>query len=221
MIPLGVLASRRPASGGGPIEATYLTSVGSSTSLNAYTFTSVPLGAASAHRTIVVAIASRGHTSISSVTIAGSTATVAADVNGFTGGAGNNRAAVCYATVPTGTDGDVTVTYAGGTGARNCFLWFWHIAGPVYVRDYAATMDNPAVLDSDVAAGDFVVAVVRGNSFGDNVHTWTGVTRESAASNVYETAAHSVDSTELPRTIRLASSNTLSHSAAVAVFRGA
>jgi hypothetical protein len=101
----------RPQGDPGGLE--YLDSDTSTTDLTTYTFSGMDFGDANADRKIIVCI--QGHAnsarSISSVTIGGVTATEL--VSQADASVGGHRAAIYGAAVPTGTSGNVVVTFSG------------------------------------------------------------------------------------------------------------
>jgi hypothetical protein len=79
-----------------------------------YTFSSRALGAAASNRSIIVAVTTRNSSnisrSISSASIAGVSAAIIAD-----GGGAEDNVAIIAANVPSGTTGDIVITFDGGT----------------------------------------------------------------------------------------------------------
>lgn len=94
----------------------FIESKTSASALTTYTITGVDFGAADSNRRIVIAFASRsgnsGH-SVSSATIGGVSATIAAQHTANVGG-GHSLVAVLSAEVPTGASGTVAVTLSNG-----------------------------------------------------------------------------------------------------------
>ena len=108
-----------------------------------YTFSSVSFGAEASNRSIVVGIgagrASSGARNVNSVTIGGVTATKAIEKDS-PAATGSNVAAIAFAKVPTGTSGDIVVTF-NGTMAR-CGIGVW------------SATDLGGVIDTDGDADD-------------------------------------------------------------------
>lgn len=106
------------ATGGGssgPVDCTYTDSAVSSSNLTTYTFSGRSLGSAADDRYILVCAFALGLSArtLSSVTIGGINATTiltASDDDGFT----YVSTAMVIAKVPTGTTGDIVVTWSGG-----------------------------------------------------------------------------------------------------------
>ena len=118
---------------------TYATAV-KTNDATSYTFSSVSFGSAASNRSIVVGIgagrASSGARSVNSVTIGGVTATIAAEKNSPAG----NVAAIAFAKVPTGTSGDIVVTF-NSTMAR-CGIGVWSATDLGGVIDTDGDADN-------------------------------------------------------------------------------
>lgn len=132
MFPAGVAALRQ----GAAAAISQTAAAGIATDTDVYTFSTQSFGAAADDRIIAVAIGA-GYTTvrtIDSVTIGGVTATVV-DCAGT-----NHRTAVAYASVPTGTTGDVVVDFSG-TCVR-CAAITYRIVGA-----------NATIHDSDAPAG--------------------------------------------------------------------
>lgn len=93
------------------------------TDLTTYTFAGMSFGTAATDRIVAVAAHVDGDGGdLVSATLGGVGATVV-----ITQGVGNENAAIAYAAVPTGTTGDVVVTWTG-TAAR-CHVGVWKITG--------------------------------------------------------------------------------------------
>lgn len=121
MIPLGVVNSAHANAALNP--AKFLQSAIDTTDASTYTFSSQNLGVAGAARTIIAAINARvgvgGVRTINSVTIGGVSATVdvqRAHVDGTTSG-------IARAVVPSGTTGDVVVTFSDSVYRCGIALW--------------------------------------------------------------------------------------------------
>jgi len=97
-----------------PLSLNYITNVVLNQSGATKTFSSVSLGQARSDRLIVVVVGAirgdaTGNRRIASATIAGVTATIVSNTNPYRA----SVAAIIYAEVPTGTAGDVVVTFEG------------------------------------------------------------------------------------------------------------
>jgi len=93
---------------------TFLQTASDATNLQTYTFSSQNLGAANSKRYIIVAIASRNTrlgTTINSVRIGGVTATISVQSN-HDDSPNSSVAGLAVANVPTGTTGDIVVTFS-------------------------------------------------------------------------------------------------------------
>lgn len=145
-----------------------------------YTFASMSLGATAADRLIIAAIlVRRGSTSavsISGVTIGGVTATKA--IGAQSNVTNNTRMEIWYATVPSGSTGDVVVS-VGGTSAQ-CGIGLWRLSGhtsatPVLTNSTNGT-SGVVTLSSNVSAGQFAVAAVSISPSNLRTATWAGLT---------------------------------------------
>lgn len=161
----GVFGSARVAAVGRSLTGTFLQSASDATDLTTYTFASQNLGTASTDRVIAIAIGGRQSTpqSVSSVTIAGVTATQAVSITA------NNPIAIYYAVVPSGTTGDVVVEFSGGV--LRCAIGLWHITGGV---GSISTDTGVASIDITGANGGFIV--VFSTKTGAGTATWTNAT---------------------------------------------
>lgn len=156
---------------------TYINSYPDTTDTNQYTY-SVSFGTASADRYIIVTASARkagASTTITGVTIGGITATqVHQNTNTSTN---TDVSGIFIAAVPTGTTGDVVVTY-GATMVRSIIGVYaatslasataYDTAGYISTSDPTNTLDIPA--------GGFAVAIALTNSAGTT--TWTGLTED-------------------------------------------
>jgi hypothetical protein len=153
------------------VTVDFLESASDTNDLTEYTFAGVSLGTASADRLIVVGIAARSvsSTTISSVTIGGVTATVATSGSGA-----GSKAAIAYATVPTGATGDIVVTFSGAH--VRCGIGVWRITGASTTP--TDTFTSVTVVRSGtvtIAAGGAALAVCYQNT---SATDWTGATEE-------------------------------------------
>lgn len=106
--------------------------------LTTYTFSSQSLGTAAADRYIVVGAATRqtGGLTLSSVTVGGVSATIVVQQNN-----GDGTTGLAIAAVPSGTTGDIVVTWSGASA--RCAIVFYRLTG----LDSATPTDT----DSDTA----------------------------------------------------------------------
>lgn len=147
----GVLAVDRAATLGpdalrdDSLHLTYRDVAGSATDASSYTFAGMALGPASSTRTVIVAVTRGGVAStgpaLYGVTIGGVTATVAVATQQY-----RSAAAIVYATVPTGTTGDVVVTLSGSV--YNCGIAVYTAPVPVAVNDTGVGTSSISVTEA-------------------------------------------------------------------------
>lgn len=147
-----------------------------------YTFTSVPIGTAAGDRIVVVGIASRENAArtISSVTIAGNTATNAVTANDPVAGAG--IAALYYLAVPSGTTATIVVTFSGGM--RRCYINVWAVYGSSGAPTHTAsdTVFSASALNTTIScnANGAILGMAEAlASSGTASWTWTNLTEQS------------------------------------------
>jgi large repetitive protein len=167
--------------------------------LTTYTFSSVSFGVADPNRKIVVAIsgvrASNAGLTISSLTIGGNAASV---VSGTTlqtlaDGTSSTRTAIYELAVPTGTSGDIVVTFSAA-----CVRCTGAVAR---VIDTAGTggSSGQSIGDFTTALGSITVTIPTGgvgvyysyNSANASFNAWTNLTTEDFDTTVASTRAHS------------------------------
>lgn len=165
---------------GGPVVE-FLQVAASNTDASSYTFSAQNLGEAAADRLMVAAIATRAAAArtIDAVTIGGVSATIIQV--GRSSGTVFNRVALAYASVPTGTTGDLVVTF--NTSTLRCRTGLWRVVGldshtPVDTDSSAATPPTATLTTSDagIAFGAAAVAVTANTG---SVTTWTNLTDKS------------------------------------------
>lgn len=112
-----------------PVSISYLQTPTSTTDASSYTFSAQSIGTAASDRYIAVAVAGRiaaASLTISSVTIGGVSATIVKQQSS-TGAASGATATTCVgiaiAAVPTGTTGDVVVTFSATSLRCICSMW--------------------------------------------------------------------------------------------------
>lgn len=158
-----------------PATYAYVTRVNDNTrGQTSYTFTSASLGAAASNRVIVVTIYGRASTSsgrsVSAVTIGGVSATQA-----VTETANNNfMTAIWYAAVPSGTTGNIVVTWSGGN-MENTVVDIHRttgISGAPVDTDTSAV--NPMSETINVSAGGLCIGIYAEET--SATYTWTGIT---------------------------------------------
>ncbi len=112
LIPQYRVARRSAAA---PPAFSFLQATADTTDTTTYTFASQNLGAAASDRRIIVCVHTRwgaGTPTLTSVTVGGVTATISVNNSILTGGTQGNRAAIAIAEVPTGTAGNIVVTFS-------------------------------------------------------------------------------------------------------------
>jgi len=147
----------------------FLQTADSTTDLSVYTFSSQALGTADSARYIIVSVVGRGSAAlqtISSVTVQGITATaIQTQANG------TSRASLYVVAVPTGTTGDVVVTWSG-TMARMA-IGMWRALNITTTAEATGTSTaNPQTSTLSVSAGSIQVAI--GYSVATSTCTWSG-----------------------------------------------
>ena len=196
----GIFASARVA-GSASLTGTFLQEAADSTDLTTYTYAAQNLGAASSGRVIVVGVSGRQSTArtITGVTIGGVTAT-----EWGTRGSSQNPLGIWAATVPSGTTGDVVVTFSSGMLRSRIVMWA--VTGGASLSNASSGTDTATVTG---AAGGFIVAVA--NTTGSGSFTWTNATERSDAVNETFTTssadATTVGSTLITATPTVASTN--------------
>jgi hypothetical protein len=142
-----------PVATAGVAEVSSVSEAGDATDLTAYTFSSMALGAAASDRKIVVVVGAVGTVggalTVSSMTVGGVTAdpVIALGNTGDT----NYHCAMLQADVPTGTTGDVVVTWS--KTVQGCAAVVHRVVG-------AGTGDSsPSDTDSNSHATDDAVAI--------------------------------------------------------------
>lgn len=170
----------------------------SGTNGTVFTFSSQSLGTATTDRQILVTLWGRddgaGSPALTSVTVGGVTATV--DIT-YLSGSNRNRAAVVRAAVPTGTTGDVVVTF--DTTVERCGIGVYAMYdAATSVTDTgfseASTMtDTLNIPANGVAVG---IAAIGG---GGRTYTWTNLSEdfdEAVEGDETYTGAHDAFETE-------------------------
>lgn len=174
---------RRRAAGAAPLVGAFLQAAESTTDTGTYTFSTQNIGVASADRRIIVGVmGSQADVTISSISVGG----VACDlVVQLTGGSGAT-CGIGIAAVPTGTTGDVVVTFSA-TEAR-CAIALWHVTGlsSNTALDFGSSSADPGADTVTTRANGFVVAVAKTVTSGATL-AWTNVSERAEA--VLESAA--------------------------------
>jgi len=176
--------------GAAPATVSFLGSSVSGTNGASHTFASASLGTAKSDRVIAVAISSSGGTTnatISSVTIGGVSASKG--VGGAPTG-GGLVIEIWYATVPSGTSGDIVVTHSGTKD--HCGIGWWRLTGVGSISDTDATVGSdtsPYTATINVTAGGVVLAMATGNS--SATFSWTGGVSEDYDATIEGAYTHS------------------------------
>lgn len=144
------------------------------TNLTTYTFTAKNIGAAASNRKVVIGVfgITGGSTAVSSLTVGGVSAGQV--VASYTSGSAEGTGALWIADVPSGTTGDVVVTFAGG--ALSCGIGVWALYGAAAsVTDSGLSTTDPMTDTLNVSAGGAVIALA-GAITVTATYTWTNVT---------------------------------------------
>lgn len=155
----------------------FLQGTSSTSDLTTYTFSSQNTGTAAADRYIIVAIESRSATSgrtISTVTVGGESATQVVQQTNSTSGA--NVCGLYIVALPTGTSGDVVVTFSGGMARAAIQLYRADDLASATAVDTDNSVANAPSVTLTTAAG-FAVGCV----FSQNTTTasWANLTEDS------------------------------------------
>lgn len=183
----------------------FLQAANITTDLTTYTFAAQNFGAAAADRYLVVVIQSRkggASTTITGVTIGGITATeVVQRTNNVTN---TDVAGIFIAAVPTGTSGDVVITF--GAGMARCGISLFRGTGmnpTPYDTDSSVASDPTCTLNIPADGA----AVAGGITAASSSAAWTGLTeRSDAVIETFITATSASDegmSLESNRTITI------------------
>jgi len=187
------------------MDIQYLQSAPDTSDTNAYTFSSQNLGTAASDRYIIVVAVARkagASTTLSSISVGGVSATI---VKQATNNVSNTDVAgVAIAAVPTGTTGDIVVTW-GATMVR-CAIMAYRATGidaTAYDSD-SSLSGNPSV-SLDIPANGF--AIGGGLTAASTTTSWTGLTEDADGTLesfvTYSSASQSFVSAETGRTITM------------------
>lgn len=168
--------------------------------LTTYTFSSQNLGAADPNRWIVVCVGGTTNTarSISSVTVGGVSATKIAQAEGSTV---YRHISIWVAPVPTGTTGDIVVTWSGSL-ARCGYSAYRLITGVAPTAAYDVQTDL-TLTSSDLSvsigrpSGGVVVASTINAASGATGVTWAGTTEDYDATWSAETTLQGISSSSI------------------------
>ena len=159
------------------MEFSYLGNTPDPANATEYTFSSESFGAADAGRYIVATVSARksgGATTLASVTIGGVSATIVEQINNTASHC--NNAAIAIAKVPTGTSGDIVVTW--NDPMVRCTLGVYRLVGidsPTPADSSTSTANDPTYA-LDVPAGGAAIGVAL--TADANSCTWSGLTED-------------------------------------------
>jgi len=157
----------------------YLNRYIQTTNTTTYTFASCDIGTASADRRVIVGAHMYGGTSrtLTSATIAGITATeLTSDASS------TSNTLLLIAAVPTGTTGDIVLTWSGSCAGSGVSVWYaTGLSSDTPVAAARGGITSPVSSGSlSTVDGGFVVAAAtcRYNDGTLRTHTWTNVTEQ-------------------------------------------
>tara|TARA_R110000751_G_scaffold280504_1_gene382979 strand:+ start:115 stop:780 length:666 start_codon:yes stop_codon:yes gene_type:complete len=180
-----------PYSASVPPSANYLDTANSTAGGTIFTFEDMDLGTAGATRNIVVGFSGQGTglAQPSSITVAGVTATI--DIGLAIGT--EHELGLAHAEVPSGTSGDVVVTWPQAASLR-CGVQIFNFFGmSTTLSDSASDGANVCSANIDVPAGGFAFGYCYAyNNGGAGTIVWTGLTEDNEApvGNYEQGAAH-------------------------------
>jgi hypothetical protein len=194
--------------GGSGLTGLFLQGASDTADLTTYTFASQNFGTASADRTIVAVVSGRqsGVRTVASVTIGGVTATEIA-----TRGSSQNPLGIWSAAVPSGTSGDVVVTFSSGVLRARVVLWSVK-GGAASVSD---TQSGTDTINITGATGGVIIAGACNT--GSGAFTWTNATERYDAAAEPFTVSGADATTVGAVTITATPSNTASNNGIVGV----
>ena len=169
-----------PMEDSGVAEVSLTANAIDATSATVYTFSTQALGVAAADRIIVVgAFSTNVARTISTITVGGVSATLTvAQSNG-----GGEQSELWQAAVPTGTTGDIVVTWSGGVVGMGIGVWRIVSAASAAHDTGGDANSNPATDTLDIPASGVAIGFVGAASTGGTV-TWTGLTERYDALGV-------------------------------------
>lgn len=209
---------------GGTAGCTFVTSNSSTTDTNQYTYSSQSLGTAASDRYIAIVTGARkagaGFT-LSSVTVGGQSATIVTQVTNTA--TNSDTAGIAIAAVPTGTTGDVIVTWST-TVLRN-YIGIYrldNLASPLSPTVATSTAANPTGAINtnvgDCALGSALTAAA-------TTASWSGITEDfdsTVESFVTYTGAHlPITSASTPLTMTATFGSATESAGVFAVWNGA
>lgn len=162
--------------GGALVDVTisYRSQSSNTSDLSTYTFSSLDIGTAGMRHVVVGVVSSGTSPSISSVTVAGVSATAMLEQ-----AESNLKIGLWIASVPTGTTGDVVVTHTGSM--LRCGVIVWAVYDLSSTTPTATASDaTPALSQSlTINAGGVGIGLADGYQNGSTASwTWTGLTED-------------------------------------------
>ena len=195
----------------------YLQQSTSTADSSTYNFASVNLGTAAGDRYIIACVAARvgsGTPTIDAVSIGGVSATpVVTQVNTSSG---SNVIGIFIAAVPTGTTGDVDVTFS--TTMLRCVVTLYRATGinPTPSDTDSSTATDPTC-NLDIPAGGFAIGAACVGSVAGSF-TWTGITEDYDAATESFTMSSASDEFVSAQTGLTITADSVNSTAPVGVF---
>lgn len=153
------------------------------------TYSSAPIGEASADRIVIVGIGlfTVSAVSLSSVTVGGNSATAIVSNTANT----NHQVFIYALNVATGTSADVVVNWSGSADATGIAVWSaTGTLGSTTANDTQTTSSDGGTMGLSTVTNGFLIAMTKNNASGPDA-SWTGATEEfdlSISSNDYSGA---------------------------------
>lgn len=180
MLMLPLIGGNLAVAGGGGATVEYRDSAADTSAKTSFTFTSMDIGSAAADRVILVGVTEGTGTvsTISSVSVAGNSATAIAQADGGLS-PNEERAEIWAVAVASGTTGNVVVTLSGSDSGCGVVVWAAYGISTT-AHDTATDAGDPMSVLIDIPAGGVCVGfcAVRSNSAGTSRWTWTGLTED-------------------------------------------
>lgn len=165
----------------------YLETDTSTSSASVYTFSSKNFGKEYTGRHIIVGVAGRksgsGSETVSSITIGGVTATLT--LQDYNDESGVNVGCLAIASVPTGTSGDIVVTFGSTMSHCDIFIYNINFVNSITAHDTASaktgsTLSITSSDEFDLPINGVAVALALGNQTGSgSAVTWTTVSEDT------------------------------------------
>ena len=154
-------------------------SASSNSDASSYTFSAQAIGAAASDRYVLVGIAARNSSDVAlnSVSIGGVSATSVVSAT-----ASGSRAAFYIANVPTGTTGDVVVTFA--STMLRCAIGVWRVDGLTSTTptDSTTNTTDPFAANINISAGGAAFGLAYTNGAQTSI-SWTNLTSDASIFN--------------------------------------